>query len=140
MDACELELKVTMEAFIKKYGERKQPGRRGSRWQVAPKKIAELNSYSDKLLKQISEKRKQIDLFPHERSGAGGRDAQPERALLKSQRRLFDLRRLESEPVFCQLDYDEWLRSKLKGIPRAQTIQAGYLFDCQLRIFMEQDG
>ena len=42
--------------------------------------------------------------------------------------------------MFCQLDYDEWLLSKMKSIPRAQTIQADYLFDCQLGIFMEQDG
>ena len=27
VDACELEMKVTMEALIKKYGERQQPGK-----------------------------------------------------------------------------------------------------------------
>lgn len=48
MDACELEMKVTMEQFTKDYGERNKAKKQRS---VPPKKISELNLYSDKLLK-----------------------------------------------------------------------------------------
>lgn len=61
VDACEIEMKVTMESYIKDYGEKNKTKKLRC---VPPKKISELNMYFDKLLKQIQDERLQIDLFP----------------------------------------------------------------------------